>query len=170
MLLRLVRTPVGGADLATRQRVLQSEVSAAEWQVLQRLAEARLVVLDTGPADGEPYAELAHESLITAWQRLRDLVAENAEFLSWLAWVQQRAADGDPLPEARIAEARRWLDTRPDDVPDAVRRFIESSETAAETRLRELRDARDRAEALRPAEPRRRTGLPCAALHIARTA
>jgi WD40 repeat protein len=149
VLLRLVRIPVGGADLATRQRVFQADISAEEWQVLQRLAEARLVVLGTGPADSEPYAELAHETLITAWQRLHKLVAENAGFLNWLAWVQQRAADGDPLPEARIAEARRWLDARPADVPDAVSRFIESSETAAETRLRELRDARDRAEALR---------------------
>ena len=156
ILLRLVRTPIGGADLATRQRVLQSQASPAEWQVLRRLADARLVVLGTGPADGEPYAELVHETLITSWQRLRDLVAENAEFLGWLAWIQQRTADGDPLSEARIAEARRWLDTRPDDFPDAVRRFIENSETAAEARLRELRDARDRAEgAARKAEARR---------------
>ena len=42
-----------------------------------------------------------------------------------------------------------WLDTRPADVPDEVRRFIDSSETAAEARLRELREARDRAEAAR---------------------
>jgi DNA-directed RNA polymerase specialized sigma24 family protein len=42
-------------------------------------------VLGTNQADGEPYAELAHETLIAAWQRLRDLVAGNAEFLGWLA-------------------------------------------------------------------------------------
>ena len=149
VLLRLVRNPGGGPDLAVRQRVFQSEVSDSEWEVLQRLAEARLVILDAGAADREPYAELAHESLITAWRRLRDLVAENAEFLSWLARVQQRAADGDPLPEARIAEARRWLDARPGDIPGGVRGFIEHSETAAEMRLRDLRDARDRAEAAR---------------------
>ncbi len=149
VLLRLVRTSGGGQDLAVRQRIFQSEVPSAEWEVVQRLAEARLVVLDTGPTDREPYAELAHESLITAWERLRGLVAENAEFLTWLAKVQQRAADGDPLPEARVAEARSWLDARPGDVPEAVRTFIGNSETAAETRLRELRAARDHAEALR---------------------
>ena len=149
VLLRLVRTSSGGSDLATRQRVLRSEVPAAEWDVLRRLADARLVILGTDSADGEPYAELAHDSLIVAWHRLRDLVADNASFLHWLAWVQQRAAEGDPLPEARIAEARRWLATRPGNVPDDVRRFIDSSETAAEARLRELRDARDRAEAAR---------------------
>ena len=145
-LLRLVRTTAGGSDLVTRQRVLQSQFPAAEWNALRRLADARLVILGTDSADGEPYAELAHDSLVTAWQRLRDLVADNAGFLNWLAWMQQRAAEGDPLPEARIAEARRWLSTRPGNVPDEVRRFIDNSETAAEARLRELRDARDRAE------------------------
>ena len=149
VLLRLVRTPIGGANLATRERVLQSEIPAAEWEALQRLAEARLVIVSTSVADNEAYAELAHESLITAWRRLRGLVAENAEFLDWLARVQRRAADRDPLLDAGIAEARRWLDARPDNIPEAVRRFVEGSETAAEMRLRELQDARDRAEAAR---------------------
>ena len=130
VLLRLVRTPVGGADLAIRERVMQSEVSAAEWDALRRLAGTRLVILSTG-ADGRAYAELAHESLITAWRRLRGLVAENAEFLDWLARVQQRAAEGDPLLDARIAEARRWLDARPGDVPAA--RTVDSSRPAAAT-------------------------------------
>jgi hypothetical protein len=160
VLLRLVRTPGGGPALAVRQRMAKSEVSGSEWEVMQRLAEARLVILDTDPAGREPFAELAHESLISAWQRLRSLVTENAEFLIWLAKIQLRAADRDPLPEARIAEARSWLDARPSDIPEAVRTFIESSETAAEARLRELRDARDHAEALRlaaDAELARRT-------------
>ena len=51
--------------------------------LLRRLADARLVILDTDTADRGPYAELAHDSLITAWQRLRDLIADNADFLSW---------------------------------------------------------------------------------------
>ena len=69
VLLRLVRTPVGSANLATRQRVFQSEVSSAEWQVVRRLAEARLVTLGTESAGRGPYAELAHESLIAAGPR-----------------------------------------------------------------------------------------------------
>ena len=170
VLLRLVRTPVGSANLATRQRVFQSEVSSAEWQAVRRLAEARLVTLSTESADREPYAELAHESLIEAWQRLNNLVAENAEFLDWLARVRQRAADGDPLLDARIAEARRWLDARPDNVPEAVRRFVESSETATETRLRDLQDARDRAEAAREqAEAAARRSLSRALTHVVET-
>ena len=146
VLLRLVRTPAGNPELATRHRVVESHIPAAEWQVLQRLAGAWLVRLGTDPATGGSYAELAHEALITAWQRLASLVSQNAEFLNWLAWVQQRAADGDPLPDDRIAEARQWLTTRPGEIPAPVSRFVQGSETAAEARVRDLSEARDRAE------------------------
>ncbi|MGO8961067.1 MAG: trypsin-like peptidase domain-containing protein [Streptosporangiaceae bacterium] len=172
VLIRLVRVAPDGSGPATRQRILRRDVTDEEWQVLLRLADARLAIIDADPANNNKhYAELAHESLITAWRRLHDLVTENKEFLTWLARIQQRAADGDPLPEARIAEARRWLDARPDDVPEAVRRFVEGSETAAEIRLRELQDARDRAEAAREqAEAAARRSLARALSHVAETA
>lgn len=105
-LLRLVRTAASDPDLATRQRVYRSALPPTQWQAMRQFADARLVIVGDDPASG-PYAELAHEALITSWRRLRDLVRENADFLGWLVGVQRRAADGDPLPEARIAEARR---------------------------------------------------------------
>ena len=143
VLLRLVRVTPGGPGLATRQRVFQDDISPEEWQVLLRLGDARLAIIDADPASNDrQYAELAHESLITAWRRLHDLVTENKDFLTWLARIQQRAADADPLPEARIAEARQWLETRSAEIPAPVRAFVESSQTAAEAKLR-------RAEALR---------------------
>jgi V8-like Glu-specific endopeptidase len=157
VLLRLVRISGSGRDLAVRQRILRSEVSDTEWEVLQRLAAARLVVLDAVLADSEPYAELAHESLITAWQHLHNLVAKNAEFLSWRSRMEIRALEGDFLPEARIAEARNWLDARPGDVPVEVRRFIQNSQAETELRLRELREARDRAQAAEAAAERARS-------------
>jgi hypothetical protein len=39
------------------------------WQVVQRLADARLVVTDRTP-DGQEVAELVHEALITSFTRL----------------------------------------------------------------------------------------------------
>jgi diguanylate cyclase (GGDEF)-like protein len=97
-----------------------------QWHALQRLADARLVITDTDP-DGAAHAELAHEALIGSWRRLSGLVADNADFLSWLTGVEIRAANDDPLPMARLAEARRWLHQRPEDIPSAVRTFIEES-------------------------------------------
>jgi WD40 repeat protein len=149
VLLKLVRTYGAAPGLTTRERVFQKDVPDAEWEVLRSLADARLVIMDTDPANRQPHAELAHDSLIASWGHLRGLVTDNADFLTWLARVRQRAAEGDPLPEARISEARRWLAARPGDIPGDVRAYIASSETAAEARLRELSDARDQAEALR---------------------
>ena len=67
VLLRLVSSSAGGTELVTRRRVFRSEISDAEWAVLSRLGDARLVILAADPAGGGPYAELAHETLITAW-------------------------------------------------------------------------------------------------------
>ena len=148
VLIRLVRLPADGSGLATRQRVLECDVTNEEWQVLQRLADARLTSIDADLADNR-YAELTHESLITAWQRLRDLVTGNRDFLTWLARMELRVREKDRLPEERIPEAQHWLSTRPGDVPDTVSRFVQNSVTAAEARIRELSDARDRAEKAR---------------------
>ncbi len=162
LLLRLLRIREGDVKLTTRNRVHRSEVPAGHWQVLQQLTTARLVVagVDT---DRGPYAELAHEALIETWPRLSKVLADNATFLAWLGAVERRASDQDPLPEARIAEARAWVQIRPDDIPRRVRDFITASQAAVETHVRELEastreaeaarheaeDAQNRAEALR---------------------
>ncbi|HZD14711.1 MAG TPA: serine protease, partial [Pseudonocardiaceae bacterium] len=72
VLLRLVRTPAGDAELTTRLRAYESdlaELGPDGWDVVLRLADARLVIVDRDPDRG-PYAELAHEALISSWERL----------------------------------------------------------------------------------------------------
>jgi WD40 repeat protein len=143
-LLRLVRGTSDQPDRVTRQRVYRRTLPELEWAALSHLAQARLVTTDTDTPAG-PYAELAHEALIQSWGRLHRVVNENTEFLIWLSGIQRRAADQDPIPEDRVAEARRWLDTRLGDIPPAVRDFVDNSQTAVEARLRELKTARNRA-------------------------
>jgi hypothetical protein len=152
VLLRLVHTvaDASGANRDIRKRVLQTDVSGGEWEILKYLAAARLVILDAAPMEPR-HAELAHDSLITEWPRLRDLVAERVWFLTWLSGMEQRFADGKPLPDADLAEARRLLTTRPADISDVIRDYIESSATTAEKELTKLRAERDRAEGLRVA-------------------
>lgn len=135
VLLWLVRTPPGETELATRQRVYQARVSPREWAVLRHLADARLVITDDDPHTGA-HAELAHEVLITAWQRLHRLVRANAEFLGWLATIQHRISDSDPLGDANIAQASRWIDQRPDDIPNQVKAFVAHSQTQIKKRKR----------------------------------
>ena len=148
VLLRLVLTAPGDIELVTRQRVHQTGIPDTEWQALQQLAATRLVIVAIDPLGGS-YAELAHEALITSWQRLYNLVQDNNDFLRWLAAIAGRAAEKDPLPEARIDDARRWLETRPEEIPESVKAFIKDSQTAAEGRLREISEARNRAEEAR---------------------
>ena len=142
LLLRLVHTPAEDAGLTILKRAHQPDLPAAEWKAAQHLAEARLVIVDTD-SDRGPYAELAHEALITSWQRLRHLLRDNTDRIGWLAWVQQRVAKGHLLPAARLAEARRWVEGPAHNIPDPV----DSRETEAEARLCELSLARERAEA-----------------------
>jgi WD40 repeat protein len=152
-LLRLVSTVDADTRLTSRRRVSQVDIPETEWKTLQQLADARLVNMDAGP-DGAWHAEFAHETLTSAWQRLHRLVKENGDFLAWLTAVQRRAAEGDLLPEARIAEARRWLELRPADVPQSVMDYVDRSEIAVGQRLQEITQARDRAEAARAAAER----------------
>jgi WD40 repeat protein/V8-like Glu-specific endopeptidase len=140
-LLYLVRTPPGAPGLTTRQRACRSDLPSTEWQVAQHLADARLVTITTDH-NHNAYAELAHEALIRSWERLEGLVRENAEFLGWLTWVEQRAEEGDDLPESRVSEALRWLDVRPDSVTEKIKAFIDRSRIAAETRQAEQTRAR----------------------------
>lgn|GEM_PF-1815907 len=130
-LLRMVRTPPGDRSRTTRQRASKAELGDDGWDAVQRLA-GTLVVTDSD-ASHMPYAELAHESLVEAWDRLRDLVTANAEFLAWLGRVEDREVD-DLLPDARIAEARSWLDARPEAVPARVRELVQASEAAVAAR------------------------------------
>jgi WD40 repeat protein len=134
-LLHLIRTPPGAPGLTVRQRAFQTDLTAAEWRVARHLADARLAT--TGQIGDASYVELAHEALLTSWQRLQRLIREEGEFLGWLTWIEHRAGEGDDLSESRISEARRWLDVRPGSVPTRVREFIEHSESAAAARRAE---------------------------------
>lgn len=160
VLLALVRSH-GGAAQATRRIVPRDRLSG-DWPIVQALAASRLVVLDVPHAAGDSLggtsetAELAHEALIREWPTLESWVNEDAEFQRWLAVMEDRAAEGDLLSNARLGEADRWLTERPDEIPEAVRRLIVDSRTEWLIRVQELEEARTRAEAAaREAEARR---------------
>ncbi|MGH3886021.1 MAG: WD40 repeat domain-containing protein [Pseudonocardiaceae bacterium] len=98
-------------------------------------------------------AELAHEALIRSWSRFARWVDSDAGFQRWLVTMEDRVAENELLPEARISEAERWLAERSDDIPAEVRELIERSRTLLLQRIAELEEARSRAEqAARQAE------------------
>ncbi|MGH3833495.1 MAG: hypothetical protein ACRDRS_24180, partial [Pseudonocardiaceae bacterium] len=144
VLLACVRSP-GGAVVATR-RVVSRDRLAADWDLVEKLAERRLLVTSEDPTTHTPTVELAHEALIRSWERLASWVDADAEFQRWLVTLEDRVTEGELLVEARISEAQRWLVERSTDIPAEVRELVERSTSARDQRIAELEEARRRAE------------------------
>ncbi|MFD8394769.1 trypsin-like peptidase domain-containing protein [Streptomyces sp. NPDC059680] len=142
LLTRLVRTPIG-TDTPVRRLVTRAELSDREWQIAQRLAGARLLVPnrsrvhdEPGPEGGEPTdvetVELAHEALISSWDRLSDRVKADRVFLDWRENLQldmdrwdKAGRPRDLLPTATALDAaQRWLPERTGELGDAQRHYL----------------------------------------------
>ena len=91
-------------------------------------------------------AELAHEALIRSWSRFTRWVDSDAGFQRWLVTMEDRVAENETLPEARISEAERWLAERPDDIPAEIHELVGRSRNLLLQRIAELENARNRAE------------------------
>jgi formylglycine-generating enzyme required for sulfatase activity len=133
----------------TRRRAVRSEFSDGQWRLVTELADHpnRLVV--TATAEGsETYAEVAHEAVFRRWQKLRDWIAAEREFLAWRSGLEAarrawQAAPDRSKPDAllmgfALVQAQRWLAKRHDDLPDADREFIAQSIKAARRRTRRV--------------------------------
>lgn len=129
---RFVRRPVPLAELAPDLLPL-----------LQSLTDGRLVVVerDTG---GEELVQLAHQALIAHWPRLHGWLAEDRDFLTWRAQLDQQRErwdaggrdDGALLRGAALAAAQNWLPRRTTDVAPLTQDYVRRS-TARQ--LREVR-------------------------------
>ena len=63
---------------------MRREFSDEEWRLVSELADHpnRLLVTVTRES-GETYAEVAHEAIFRRWDKLRDWIAAEREFLVW---------------------------------------------------------------------------------------
>jgi formylglycine-generating enzyme required for sulfatase activity len=132
----------------TRRRALRSEFCANEWRLVGELADHpnRLLVTAT-PEDSETYTEVAHEAIFSCWDKLREWIAAEREFLAWRNGLEvgertwQAAPKGvrnDALLAGHgLAQAARWLAQRPGDLSRAQRDFVNRS--IKQRRLRQLR-------------------------------
>ncbi|MFM9372758.1 trypsin-like peptidase domain-containing protein [Streptomyces sp. Da 82-17] len=146
LLTRLVRTPVG-TDTPVRRTVARSELSEPEWRIAQRLAGARLLVLNQGQGEASSTTEgegpdrsafasetveLAHEALISSWDRLSSRVRDDRVFLDWRENLQldldrwnKSGRSKDLLPTATALDAaERWLPERSDELAEEQREFV----------------------------------------------
>jgi formylglycine-generating enzyme required for sulfatase activity len=129
----------------TRRRAPRSEFTMVEWKLVTELVDHpnRLLVTVT-PESGEPYAEVAHEALFRRWDRLREWIAKEREFLAWRSDLQAArrrwqgapaaARDGALLMGFALAQARLWRSRRGQGLAQLDNEFIDLSVKAARRR------------------------------------
>ncbi|MGR4878326.1 trypsin-like peptidase domain-containing protein [Streptomyces sp. LARHCF249] len=131
----------------TRRTLARSELRSEQWRLAQRLMTTRLLVPgeDYRPDSGPPEetVELAHETLLTHWDRLRTYVAEDRDFRLWQEGLRRRIAlwSAGDRPGRRLLrgpdlrDARRWRADRAGELRPAEEAFIEASGKGARRRL-----------------------------------
>jgi hypothetical protein len=125
----------------TRRRAARSEFTADEWRLVSELADHpnRLLVTAT-PENGESYAEVAHEAIFRRWQKLREWIAGQKDFLIWKsvlesdrrAWeaAPANAKSGALLMGFKLTQAQSRLAERAEDLATVDRQFIAASVAA----------------------------------------
>ncbi|MFB8348735.1 nSTAND1 domain-containing NTPase [Streptomyces niveus] len=125
LLTDLVRFLPGG-EAPIRNVLSREEAGAGRWRIATALAERRLLVLRGG--DGEAATvELAHETLIGAWDRLEARVRQDRKFLAWRAELRHDVERGQLLEDESLTEAEGWVALRGAELSDMERQFIDRS-------------------------------------------
>ncbi len=152
-LVRVARPDEGAED--TRQRAALGDFDEAGLEIVHNLTQARLLVTSGEVGDAEldddaekekappdfeiidaghvvRRVEVAHEALIRGWDRLRDWLNDDREYLLWKQRLgasigEWERNDEDPdtlLRGTPLTEAERWLSDRPEDLSERERQFV----------------------------------------------
>ena len=136
-------TALGEGTEDTRRRVGVDELVLREGEeaqveaVVERLAEARLVIRD------ERTVEVAHEALIRHWPTLRAWLDEDREGRRIHRRLTEAAQEWHILGReqsalyrgARFAAATEWADANPGELNEQERAFLEASRAAEQSEL-----------------------------------
>jgi WD40 repeat protein/DNA-binding SARP family transcriptional activator len=142
--LRLVSADPVAHD--TRRRVRRSELRQLELEpaaldeVLARYGEHRLLTFDREPLTRTPTVEVAHEAILSQWDRLQSWIAERREHLLLHrrlveAVAEWEDAERDPeyLPrEGRLAQFEAWAGATDLALTRGEREFLAEARAAAD--------------------------------------
>ena len=133
--LQLVR--LGQETNATRRLATRDEIKAENWDLVTRLASARLVVTSRKHASGEETVEIVHESLIKSWGRLQQWLLLDGDFRRWQEQLrssidQWQWSGSEPnqhtlLRGKPLLDASSWMQKRSHELTDSERGFIQAS-------------------------------------------
>ncbi|MBN3924502.1 trypsin-like peptidase domain-containing protein [Nostoc sp. NMS4] len=134
---QLVRPGEGTED--TRRLATKNEVGDNNWDLVRRLADARLVVTGRDETAGKETetVEIVHETLIREWGRLHGWMESDRSFRTWQEllrtrmrqWENAGQDEGPLLRGVPLAEAENWLKQRFDELSQAEQDFIQQSLT-----------------------------------------
>jgi formylglycine-generating enzyme required for sulfatase activity len=126
----------------TRRRAWRSEFTDNEWRLVTELTDHpnRLLVTAT-PEGGETYAEVAHEAIFRRWDKLKEWIAAEREFLAWKTGLEAARNAWENAPEGSksdallmgfaLTQALRKSAPRRNDIPRIDLGFIELSHKIA---------------------------------------
>jgi formylglycine-generating enzyme required for sulfatase activity len=132
----------------TRRRAARAEFTDDEWRLVAELADYpnRLLVTVTTEA-GDTFAEVAHEAIFHKWDKLREWIAAEREFLAWRSGLELARKSWQATPDRSkndallmglaLAQAQNWLAKRSEVLAAEDRNFISLSHKVA--RRRQLR-------------------------------
>jgi WD40 repeat protein/DNA-binding SARP family transcriptional activator len=142
--LRLVSADPASHD--TRRRVRRSELRQLEFEpdaldeVLARYGEHRLLTFDREPLTRTPTVEVAHEAILSQWERLREWIEERREHLllhrrlvEAVAEWEDAGRDQEYLPhEGRLAQFEAWAGGTDLALTAGERAFLTEARAAAD--------------------------------------
>ena len=133
---QLVRPGEGTED--TRRLATKNEVGDKEnWDLVKRLADARLVVTGLNDTAGKKQetVEIVHETLIREWGQLHRWMESDRSFRTWQEllrstmrqWENAGQDEESLLRGVQLGEAENWLQKRQDELSKAEQDFIQQS-------------------------------------------
>jgi DNA-binding SARP family transcriptional activator/WD40 repeat protein len=156
VMMGLVAVGDDAADTRRRARLPQLVRSGLDQSSLERVLDAfvrrRLVVLDHDPRTHQPTAEVAHESLISEWDRLRGWLDDAREDLLMARRIETATRDWtasgrDPsflLRGGRLEQAEAWHARAGETMTDQETGFLAESRRSADADAKRVRRTRRR--------------------------
>ena len=138
LLMRMVRPGEGVED--TRRRTALPEGDPTAERTIYKLSQERLIVTERDAGSGAVTVAVAHEALIHRWQRFRDWIDADREFLrtreritaAARLWKDEARSPERLLPHGRpLAEGEDLLATRRTDLEPLLIDYIRASSDAA---------------------------------------
>ncbi|NJO62092.1 MAG: AAA family ATPase [Richelia sp. RM2_1_2] len=125
----------GEASTDIRRLATRGEVKEENWDLVTRLADARLVVTNFNQITGIETVEIIHEALIKNWRRFGQWMRIDGDFRIWQEqlrvvikqWQNSDNDEGGLLRGKPLLDAEHWLLKRNHQISDDEQSFINLS-------------------------------------------